>query len=338
MKTLLLILLLMNTAWARNFKVSEKECAPTDIRDHHPHLKEHFSNPQDQDSVGWCYGYTAADLLSVDTGEPVSAIHVSSIYNKNITKNPVMKLGYNIGRLFMKDAYKEVFEGGYISSALKDAMKSKEVCSDKNLPYYTLYSHEANALIRSIEAVKKSYKEASITEANACEMIENRLGFSMLGVYADKDKVIASLLNDNLNTALENLVRENCKGRMITLKEKSVRELSKPRESTERNIGLSYEARVKDYLKEVNHILTSGKPLGISYNVKHIAKKSGLHASTVIARRWNNGRCEYKIRNSWGSSCAAYKKEIQCESSEGTFWVNDETFFKMANGLTFISN
>ena len=338
MKPLILFILLLNTAWARDFRVGEKECSPTDVRDHHPHLKEHFSNPQDQDSVGWCYGYTAADLLSVETGEPVSAIHVSSIYNKNVSKNPVMKLGYNIGKLFMKDPYDDVFEGGFISSALKDAMKAKMVCSDKNLPYYTLYSHDANSLIKSIEDVKRSYKEASIDEAKACEMIDNRLGFSMLGVFAEKDKVIASLLNDNLNIALENLVRENCKGRMVTLPEKRVRELSKPNKGSDRNIGPSYDAQVKDYLKQINHVLTSGKPLGISYNVRHVTKKNGQHASSVIARRWNNGRCEYKVRNSWGPSCAAYNKDIQCDSSEGTFWVKDDLFFKMANGLTFIDN
>lgn len=336
MKTLTLFILLFNTAWAQSLKVSQKECTPTDVRDHHPHLKEHFSTPQDQDSVGWCYAYAAADLLSVEAGEPVSAIHVSAIYNKQVTRRPVLKFGYKVRDLIIEPRFEEVYVGGFMTDALKDAIKAKKVCSDKNLPYYSIYSVEASDLIKSIEAVKKSYKEASISEAKACEMLDTRLGISMLGVFADRDKVLKSLLNDEMNAAFENLIRENCKERMITLRDMKVKELSMPPKSYDRNIGPSYDKEIKNYLKQVNNVLNSGKPLSISYNVKHISVKNGGHASTVMARRWNNGRCEYKIRNTWGHSCALYKKNVECNESEGTYWVNDELFFKMAKGLAFV--
>jgi hypothetical protein len=84
--------------------------------------------------------------------------------------------------------------------------------------------------------------------------------------------------------------------------------------------------------------LNNGKPVGISYNVKYVAPFSGFHASTVIARRWNNGRCEYKVRNSWGRSCSSYLKEIECNRWEGSYWVKDETFYKMAISFTAIDD
>lgn len=337
MKSLILLILLLNTAWAQSLKVSEKDCTPTDIRDHYPKLREHFTVPHDQDSTGWCYAYTAADLLTIETGEPVSPVHVSSLFNKKVAKNPVMKLGFDINKKFEEEAsFEEIYSGGYVPSALKEAIKAKNLCSYKNLPYYTLYGHDAYSVIKSIEAVKKAYKEDSITEAKACEILDERLGFSMLAVFADRNKVLSSLLHDEMNKAFENLIRENCKDRMVTLPKMKVRELSMPKKSSDRNIGPTHDNQVKNYMKQVNSVLSSGKPLGISYNFNTVTNDTGNHASIVAARRWNNGRCEYKIRNTWGPSCAPYKNNVECVESEGAFWVNDELFFKMAKSLVFI--
>jgi len=63
---------------------SAAQCAPMDIRPMHPHLSEMWNNPRDQDGVGWCYAYAAADLLSVEAGMNVSAAELSYRYNRNI--------------------------------------------------------------------------------------------------------------------------------------------------------------------------------------------------------------------------------------------------------------
>lgn len=337
MKILLIMALFSVSIWAEDYKITKKDCSPTDVRDHHPNLRDHFSRPQDQDSIGWCYGYAAADLLSVETGEPVSAIHVSTIFNKKIAESSLWKFGYSIGNLFMENTFSSVYEGGYIRSAVLDAMKNKSVCSDKDLPYYTDYSSDIHGLIKSIEIIKRQLKEEALTETKACEIIEDRLERSIFSTKRERDKILASLIYDDLNVALEKLIRTNCEDRKLSLSKKKVRELSKPhRRGRDRHASREYLSDLASYKKEVNDVLSKGSPLGISYNVKYVTPMNGNHASTVIARRWENGRCEYKIRNSWGQSCHSYQSDIECNGSEGSFWVDDEKFFKMASGLTYI--
>lgn len=338
MKVIYLLILGVSFAWAGDYTVAQKDCSPTDIRDHHPHLKEHFSNPQDQDSIGWCFGFTAADLLSVEAKEPVSAIHVSTIFNKKVAQSTLWSIGYGIGEIFQKGKFDEVYEGGFIKSAIKDAMKNKKVCSDKDLPFYTEHSVEMRWLIHTLENIRKMIKENKVSEELACQTIEQRIGLSIFGGNYDKEKVIVSILNDDLNVAIEKLVSSNCRERMISLETKKVRELHRPSRVQDKDRSRTYPQEVRMYKQKVNDLLSKGKPLGIVYNVKHVTNSSGLHANSVIARRWNNGRCEYKIRNSWGRSCSSYKKEIECDFNEGSFWVSDEKFFKMADSLTFIDS
>lgn len=333
MKYLLLTLVLINAAWASDYKMTEQECSPTDIRDHHPELRAHFSEPQDQDSLGWCYGYSAADLLSAEAGTPVSAVHVSLIFNKKVAESPAWSLAYGVRDLFKKPKFESVHEGGWVGSALKAVMKNKTVCSDKNLPYYTQYGSDIHAIISVAEYLRKLNKNKEITDTQSCTLLGNTLTFtSFNNLSEERNKIIASLMRDELNIAMEKLVKENCKNNNVTLQNKKITKLLPPMMGNNED----YENELRSYKQRVNEILSKGKPLSMSYNVKYVTTKKELHASTVVARRWQNGRCEFKIRNSWGRSCEIYKSDIECNKDEGSYWVNDELFFTMANDLTFI--
>jgi hypothetical protein len=48
------------------------------------------------------------------------------------------------------------------------------------------------------------------------------------------------------------------------------------------------------------------------------------HMSLLIARKQENNKCYYLIRNSWGSSCDTYAK-TGWECKNGDTWVDEDT-------------
>ena len=63
----------ISLAQALDISISEHDCSRIDIRDKRPELKEFFSTPRDQASVGWCFAFATADLFSAELGVPVVA-------------------------------------------------------------------------------------------------------------------------------------------------------------------------------------------------------------------------------------------------------------------------
>ena len=51
-----------------------KTCQPTDLRDK-------LGPVRNQDTMGWCYAFAAADLLTADTGKTISAFDIALNYN-----------------------------------------------------------------------------------------------------------------------------------------------------------------------------------------------------------------------------------------------------------------
>lgn len=311
MKFLILLILISTIplSSASSYKLKQKDCTDIDIRDKHPHLREHFSTPADQGSIGWCYGYSAADLLTVEAGVPLSPSHVSSVYNSSIRSNFFWKAAYDIRTLF---SGRETYEGGFIGKALREAMKANPVCEHNKIDEYT-------HLIGMLEVAKLRIKNKEISHEAMCAIIQH----SLPNINIDTENFMSDFISKNINDTLESMLRQNCQ--TVNIPQKETKVLYKP---------LLWGK--KKYVDKVNDLLTSGKPLGVSYNVNHISEKlSGYHASTVIGRRWNNGRCEYNIRNTWGRLCE-YKPGIECNQDDGSYWVKDEDFYKLALNFTYL--
>ncbi len=261
----LLLILSFHSSYASSYKLSQSQCSNVDIRDKHPQLRDHFSTPADQGSIGWCYGYSAADLLTVEAGVPLSPSHVSSVYNSSIRSNLLWRLGYNIYSLF--NGGRETYEGGFIGKAAREAMKASPVCEHNKIDKYT-------HLIGLLEVTKNRVKANELSEEEACAFIR----YSLPNVNVETENFMNDFISKNLNDTLESMLRENCK--TVEIPKRKTKVLNRP----------IFWGK-KKHVNKVNDLLNSGKPLGISYNVRHISNMSGYHASTVIGRRWNNGKC-----------------------------------------------
>ncbi|NUM88230.1 MAG: hypothetical protein HUU37_03410 [Bdellovibrionales bacterium] len=77
-------------------------------------------------------------------------------------------------------------------------------------------------------------------------------------------------------------------------------------------------------MKGLNAQLSRGNLVAITYKTKRFMTGSNqTHVSSVMARRWKNGSCQYLVRNSWGKGCSNYADGVECDGEAGAFWANE---------------
>ncbi len=340
MKNSLFLLLLIAThgvaSEERIIQIPKHMCGSVDIRSTRPALQEIFSTPRNQGLIGWCYGFAAADLISAEVGETLSSAHVSSIYNKKVASNFFWRIGYSIGDLFKKDDMGEVYEGGFIGKAIKDTISLGSVCREADMPYDRKYLGQFRDIMEGLDKLSEKLSSNKISDTEARDSLRLILD-PQLFPLTDPSTILQDLREKNLNKVVEDVMRSNCGENLVNLPDMKVRNKTKPRlrNDSEESFDSSVR-RIGKFFSALNEKLEAGKPVGISYNVNRVTRQSGGHASVVIARRWKIDQCEYRIRNSWGHSCASYKDDIECDSSDGSFWVSDDKLYKMSKSITYI--
>lgn len=327
------------TPAAPAYTVSQADCTATDIRTSNPTISSnpdmvrHFSTPRDQDSIGWCYAFVASDLLSAEMGTPVSAMHTSILYNRTTYGSRSQRRAEERERAKKRLttpqdlSFDEVYEGGWADDAIQRIRRNRWVCSEKGLPFDVNTSGEVEQIIQDLENLKTT--GAALPKADQCLQIGNitqtyNLANDTINQIAD------SLFTENMNNTMNIFANGACTDKITNIPNVRFREMNKP--------SAGNENAVKRYMSNLNSALESGKPVSFDYHTNSIAIFSGYHASMIIGRRWNNGRCEYNVRNSWGASCASYQSHIQCNPTEGTFWLSDADFFSSSTGLRYVRN
>ena len=331
------------SSWASSpiiVKIPESDCRSSDIRDKHESLRELFTRPRSTDSIGWCYGFAAADLISAEVGIPVSSTHVSILFNKDVEKSFFTKAFAKLRKLYRNDGLRdtEVYSGGTIDGAIEEVVKNKIICSEKDLPFDRDHQFQINFFIHDLERFKLESAKTPPTASSICYNLKYTFQ-NMPFKSVDFLKVISQIEKENLNLLLDDFAKKSCKGTEVKIPKMKVEKVN--RLSTF-NDEPSFEVtrKVKEYFAKVNTLLDSGKPLGIGYNLRHVTDRSGSHASTLVAKRWKNGRCEYKVRNVWGKGCSEYSQDkiSECNYEEGSFWVTDQKLFDMVDSYTYINH
>jgi hypothetical protein len=315
---------------------SKENCSNTDIRQTNPKIKNSskltalFSTPRNQGPIGWCYAFTASDLISVEMGKPVSALHASTIHNRQIFNTSNLRATMENRRKAYPPAYDEVYEGGDSDEVIRQVQKQSWICSEDSLPSNREKTVLVDELIWNLEQLKKESHRMVYQSDHLCSEVSNVLKPFNLS-SADVDTILTSALSDDLNLTMDQFVRSACTEKLKNIPEMKVRKVKRP----EFNDVIG----VKEYMNEINSALEKGKPISFDYNLAGIKKGSdGLHASVIMGRRWKNGKCEYKVRNSWGDTCLLYLPEIECNKSEGAYWLSAEKLFSSSNNFTYISN
>lgn len=299
-----------------------------DIRDSNPRIKnnpearEFFTTPRNQDSTGWCYAFVASDLISAEIGTPVSTTHLSLMFNKQTESSYFARRSELKRRETARKSFETVYEGGDQADALKLAIKNKYICPERLLPYDVEKPKETYEFIKRIEEIKRT------RESNDQNLVCNELNSFVPGL-SNLTEISEQILTQNLNLSLEAMAQQRCQGQMVEVPKFNIVMKNRP----------SSSGALKAYMNQINTVLNNGRPISISYNTRPFFEKSqgGDHASSVVGRRWKNGRCEYKVRNSFGRGCASYKAEFECNENEGAFWIPDSSFESHIDDITYIA-
>lgn len=292
--------------------LTQSECEDVDIRDFHPRLREHLSKPMDQGNLSWCFGFAASDLMSVKAGEPVSPLHLSAIYNKGIRGNPLFRMGYEIGSSY--NAYKtgeerELYERGNAALALRYA-SNKGICKYEEFPA----EYNFKMIIKRIEMLQEALA------GNDTEIVIHH--YQQLMELAPDISLGVDDFEKDINEILPQVLDQACS-----------EEVQTPKARTRLLLRPPLKILSKNYVKAINQSLDRGKPVAIGFDMDTVYKgKESSHVSAVVARRWKNNQCQYKIRDSFGEGCDQYdsNKIEECVAAEGSYWVDFEKFYEMA--------
>ncbi|RYZ92852.1 MAG: hypothetical protein EOP06_02955 [Proteobacteria bacterium] len=270
-------------------------CSAIDYRKRFPPIR-------DQDSVGWCYAFTAADLITFKTGVNISPIDIA-VSTESSKESYFQRLkglflsGDHAGARLTED-------GDWAEKAINHAA-TKGFCREKDLPSddyrYSQYVGNIKEILTEVGKLRKKAIPRTSRGAPFC--------FDKYKQYFPN--ITASEMADVLDSfswrpLLDQMVDLTCKSRIKIngLEAKGM-------------IVTSDSSASK--LKNLNHILESGRPSGIGYNPSVIVDRDakieipGGHDSSIVGRSWNGSECEYIVRNSWGPRCASADWHYRCE-------------------------
>lgn len=286
-----------------------------------------LDRPKNQDSIGWCYSYTASDLVAHVLGKEPSAVHMATLMNDKF--------------LFKMFGVKE---GGFTDSVIKE-MIDEGMCLEKDLPStdykFVTRGYQIKQLFDEIVELSKKYyqdpnqgtedfhhtKKPEYTKFDVlidlCTKRNNLLkGMGELFPNASLDQISEILLKSNSSTAF-----------------KKIADLSCPveRGSDVKNLRVKTVGAKDKIFSTIDDQLNKGNILGMHYSSEFLYdfKESSTfanHASSIVGRRFNTKTqsCEYLLRNSWGKDCGSYDKNYECK--DGHVWIAED-FFKYKNAI-----
>lgn len=287
-----------------------------------------LDRPKDQDTIGWCYSYTASDLVAHVLGKEPSAVHMATLMNDKF--------------LFKMFGVKE---GGWTDTVIKEMIK-EGMCLEKNLPStdykFVKQGYDLKQLFDEIITLSKKYyqtpnhpnddnfpstpkKEYTQEEilVELCSKRNNLLkGMGELFPNASLSQISEILLKSDPSVAFKKIADLSCP----IEKGSDVKNLRVKTVSTDANI-----------FPTMDQELSKGNILGLHYSAEVLSsyKKGSTfanHASSIVGRRFNpkTQSCEYLLRNSWGKTCGGYDKNYECK--DGHVWIAEE-FFKYKDAI-----
>lgn len=304
----------------------KRACSTIDLRK--------FVGPvRNQGNMGWCYANAAADLLGFHfrselRNQPVSAISVALEFNSKQRDKHVLDEGGN------SDVAIRTYLGSFGAKDSLCLQKAEDLILGRGLDV-TLQEK-----LQAMQKLKRSYDAARS---------DPRL-WKQFGQYwhelKTKDSVLFVLPEDTLRNILFystaetfplKLKAEFCRGRSISVDSSRV---------AVRQLSLSPWLpflTADELVSTLDQQIAKENIVSISYRASFITTANGAldektgHASVVVGRKWNDekNRCEYLVRNSWGSGCAGYEnKNVRCE--DGHFWISAGDLEKTMYGLTYL--
>lgn len=267
---------------------------------------------RDQGQIGWCFAFTAADLISHRIGKRVSVSDLAMNYYRKFD-----------GKAASEEYQKGFQESGGVGKALEVA-RDTGVCLEKDMPSnnfltFDLRSGKISERVWNIPEVMSALTESALDETP-----EYYIHFP----HVSKKQYLDLLETKTTHEAWATIVELSCRGRRLGVQ------------------GLNPKKPIisklfpKHNFKVIHQQLEKGNIVGISYYSAFLKSKprniDAFHASSIVGRRWNRqtNKCEFLIRNSWGTSCSGYRSGFDCDN--GNLWVPRDILEENVSYLNYI--
>ncbi len=314
--------LLLTTSLFSTFAFGMR-CEPVDLRDR-------LGPILNQDEVGWCYAYTAADLVSFKLKQRVSPIDIAAIHHRKNDHDDAKSLALAFGR------GSELGTGGIASSAILDSQEAGGFCDEKSINANDLSSStELNEALKDLNSTSLTNFGKENISYDDCVKLE-RAKKLFPGVSVDEIQELAK--------------REYIINLVSAVSDKACNPRIMPNPPFKTKNLVNYSEKIKNVLpmtrnqfSEVDRVISSGKPISIGifmerfYDFGGAPNKHAKHAMTIVGKRFNpeTGECEYIVRNSWGPECSArYKATVSCEN--GTLFISEKELRKAVYSADYI--
>lgn len=295
-----------------------------------PHLTNRCGNKDLTDEVGpvraqgnfgWCTYFSAADAITqrlsrANPGQPVQPVAVVDVFaqmNFPPVSEIMSRMETHIQRQaiqeFSTDTQERIHDRAGDTEVAVLAYNGRGVCLENQMPF---------------QRQDFERRVSSQTQEELC-----RASGQDLRTFAQIERVAA-----------RDLIQSSCEPRTPTNQRFSVstvevsQTLNQNQRLNDNTAGTTIQTRNENailLINKLNEALDNDRIAMIGYHAslfltpERIARtQDTAHASTIVARRRVNGRCEYKIRNSWGTnSCHAYRTGFRERCQEGYIWVNE---------------
>lgn len=320
-------------------RLDEHSCSDVNVADQ-------LGPIRDQGNIGWCYANVAADLITFHYqlalhGQQASAGYVALTFNEYRLHKPNVDAG-----LISPATVFSQFNGICPQSFQDEALK--------NSPFKTI-REQIDALVAFKEEYDKR-KTLKLDTSNFTILDTYRNSKSYINFFSDQE------LQDLLDTSTvsnfpRKLAQRLCKSRLIYVRpDLKIRAQTGFIEGWKNFLPNIFKTRKyvpaplvgrADLIKEIHEELDKDNFVALSYVTRIFYdptseryKKAGLHASGIVGRRWNKQDkvCEFKLRNSWGKTCASYTNpelKGKCDPQTGYVWIPDSIMQRTVSDVVY---
>lgn len=262
------------------------------------------------DKIDWCYGFTAADLLTqklqdehqLSTKERIHPVALTAAFHIDQWRNPSKSQGVHDSAKNVIDALPRLESAGLKLCTEANFGGS----SDGDNPEF-----EKGRLVM-METFRNAAEAPSVR--GECEIAKQGLS-QLRKVLKEMNRASTMVWLKDLQSRCQVPIHQ-FQGEVLWFPEKH------QILSQNKVLPWSYHAN-HDLQNLIDEALDHGKLAAIGYQASFMLKdQSYMHWSSIVARKKVNGVCQYQIRDSFGPDCQRYRADLNCK--DGYIWVSRE--------------
>ncbi len=280
-------------------KLKNLPCDTVDLRN------ESLGEIRHQDSMGWCFGEIAADLLSFKAKKRLSSADITVNYYRNSPKT------------FFDQKHKNISNGGFVVDAISSAMKTG-VCLESDMPHDDFTITKMMDYIENTKNLINTKPTPATCPSTPLSTLTNNISTA---ISTHREKFISSIPDyfDSIPCKKQNVKYEMVNSPII-----------KNNDDINGRLNL---------LETIDSQLNTNNLTAITFDADMFRTKNNVydgnkHVSTVVARKWNSktNTCEYLTRGTWGKTF----KNPNVNVDDGYVWVSRNEILANVIGTVYL--